>query len=128
MLGKRLKKLRLEAGLTQQELAAKLSMSRSTFAQYEVDHRVPEHLTFIRLANFFNVSLDYLVGRELRPPAAVGDIGHLPPEAHREIEEYIKYIRLGVRLDLLTYCALIGRGGIPGEVPPFVQLKPDCKL
>lgn len=63
MLGKRLTNLRKELKLTQEVIAKKLHMTRSTYAQYEVDRRVPEYATLEKLADFFNVSIDYLVGR-----------------------------------------------------------------
>lgn len=41
-----------------------LHLSRGTYAQYEIDRRVPEYATLEKLADFFEVSIDYLVGRE----------------------------------------------------------------
>lgn len=63
MLGRRLTELRKEKKLTQTEIAEKLHMSRSTYAQYEVDRRVPEYATLEKIADFFDVSIDYVVGR-----------------------------------------------------------------
>lgn len=63
MLGRRLTELRKSMDLTQEEIAKKLHLTRSTYAQYEVDRRVPEYGTLEKLANFFDVSIDYLVGR-----------------------------------------------------------------
>ena len=63
MIGKRLKKLRNEKGISQEELANILKLSRSTYAQYEIDRRIPEYGTLEKLADYYNVSLDYLVGR-----------------------------------------------------------------
>jgi transcriptional regulator with XRE-family HTH domain len=63
MLGQRLTELRKAKKLTQEEIAKKLHMTRSTYAQYEVDRRVPEYATLEKLADFFDVSIDYLVGR-----------------------------------------------------------------
>lgn len=63
MLGERLTALRKEWNLTQESLAEVLHITRSTLAQYEIDRRIPEYLTLERLANFFDVSIDYLVGR-----------------------------------------------------------------
>lgn len=64
LLGERLIELRNRRKLTQQEIANKMHLSRSTYAQYEINRRVPEYLTLEKLADFFEVSIDYLVGRE----------------------------------------------------------------
>jgi len=62
-IGQRLVNLRTKRGLTQEQLAKMLNMSRSTYAQYEVNRRTPDAETLTMLANFFNVTTDYLFGR-----------------------------------------------------------------
>ncbi|MGM0500274.1 MAG: HD domain-containing phosphohydrolase [Bacillota bacterium] len=59
----RIKTLRKEKKITQSKLAKKLNYSRSTIAQYESGTRVPSINFLIETSNFFNVSLDYLLGR-----------------------------------------------------------------
>ncbi len=56
----RLKELREKQRLSQEGLAIKLSLSQSTISAYEIGERVPDLETLIHIANFFNVSLDYL--------------------------------------------------------------------
>ncbi|TGE39801.1 XRE family transcriptional regulator [Desulfosporosinus fructosivorans] len=63
MLGKRLLYLRNKRGLTQEELAKIFCMSRSTYAQYEVDRRKPDYDTLQKIADYFEVSTDFLLGR-----------------------------------------------------------------
>ncbi|WP_242976063.1 helix-turn-helix transcriptional regulator [Desulfosporosinus sp. FKB] len=63
VLGKRLLYLRNKIKLTQEELAKILCMSRSTYAQYEVDRRKPDYDTLQRIADYFKVSTDFLLGR-----------------------------------------------------------------
>ncbi|MFW6267113.1 MAG: HD domain-containing phosphohydrolase [Halanaerobium sp.] len=58
----RLRTLRKEMNLTQNKLAGKLNYSRSTIAQYERGVRTPSNNFLIEVANFFEVSLDYLMG------------------------------------------------------------------
>ncbi len=63
----RLKELRLAAGLNQTEIAAILEMQQNQYSRYERGEReLPMHL-FIRLANHYNVSLDYLAGLTPQP-------------------------------------------------------------
>lgn len=63
MLGKKLLYLRNKRDLTQEELAKIFCMSRSTYAQYEVDRRRPDYDTLQRIADYFEVSTDFLLGR-----------------------------------------------------------------
>lgn len=58
----RLKELREERRLNQEGLALKLNVSQSTISAYEIGERTPDLETLIAIANFFNVSLDYLAG------------------------------------------------------------------
>jgi transcriptional regulator with XRE-family HTH domain len=58
----RLVDLRKAAGLTQSQVAEKLNMSQSRLANYEQGLRKPDHETTMRLAKFFSVSVDYLLG------------------------------------------------------------------
>ena len=61
MIGDRIKQLRLDAKMTQPELAQKLDVTRSAVATYENNSRQPSFQILIRLAHIFNVSTDYLL-------------------------------------------------------------------
>lgn len=63
MLPERLKKLRIEAGLTQKELAKIIQTSQQNIGFYEKGERQPKNDTLTKLADFFNVSIDYLLGK-----------------------------------------------------------------
>jgi transcriptional regulator with XRE-family HTH domain len=60
-IGQRIKKLRKERKLTQEELAAELGVSTNSIARIEVGIRVPSIDMFVDLAAFFGASLDYLI-------------------------------------------------------------------
>ncbi|MES5892931.1 helix-turn-helix domain-containing protein [Bacillus cereus group sp. RP43] len=67
----KLKELRESKGLSQEELAAKLNIPRSSITHYENHNdRLPRKSRLIEIADFFNVSIDYLLSDtnvELRP-------------------------------------------------------------
>lgn len=63
MIGKRIIKLRKEKGETQTETARKIGISRSSLSLYEIGKREPDIEMLNTLADYFNVSLDYLLGR-----------------------------------------------------------------
>ena len=63
MIGNRIRILREEKGLKQEELAKKICVSPSAIGMYERNSREPNNELTIKLANFFNVSTDYLLGK-----------------------------------------------------------------
>ena len=62
-IGNKLKELRISEGLTQQELSMKLGISRVNYTRYETDKVRPDYETLIKLADFYNVSLDEIFDR-----------------------------------------------------------------
>ena len=62
MFGKRIRKLRLEQNLKQTDLAAKLGISTSSVGMYERELRQPDEEILKKIADFFNVSIDYILG------------------------------------------------------------------
>lgn len=63
MIGKLLKELRKEKDVTQKDVADYLGVVRGSYAHYEIERRQPDYDTLIKIANYFNVSVDYLIGR-----------------------------------------------------------------
>lgn len=61
----KLKTLRKQKGITQSKLAEKLGISRSTIAMYETNSSEPDLETLSAIAAFFNVSIDYLLDRNI---------------------------------------------------------------
>ena len=61
--GKRLQNLRKDRGLTQDQLAEKLNITRSRLGMYEQGRRQPDFETQEAIADYFNVNIDYLFGR-----------------------------------------------------------------
>ncbi len=64
-LSQKLKILRTENDMTQEYLAQRLNVARSTIAGYETKNRQPSHEKLSALANIFNVSVDYLLNDSL---------------------------------------------------------------
>lgn len=62
--GKRLKELRLEKGLTQKDLAQNMNVSTATVTRWELEVQEPDYLTLAKLASYFKVTADYLLGLE----------------------------------------------------------------
>lgn len=66
-LASQLKKVRIEKGFTQKQVADGLNIAEQSYQRYEYGKTVPSALVLIALADFFDVSLDYLVGRSDNP-------------------------------------------------------------
>ena len=62
MFSERLKSLRKEKGVTQQELAELLNIAPSTIGMYEQGKRTPDHITLKAISELFNCSIDYILG------------------------------------------------------------------
>lgn len=88
-----LKKLRSNAGLTQNQLAKELGVSTSTLGMYEIGKREPDNTTLLKLASFFKVTTDSLLGNDHEK--ASDNIPNLEAEqlAH-EIKSNPKYLEL----------------------------------
>ena len=72
MLGNRIKALREELGLKQEELASKMSVSPSAIGMYETNKREPNDEIKLKLAKLFDVSTDYLLGKsDIRKPQEI---------------------------------------------------------
>lgn len=67
MFGQRLKELRLSNGYTQATLADKIGVSEKTIGTWERGTREPSMETTVKLADIFDVTLDYLYGRNQTP-------------------------------------------------------------
>lgn len=64
MIGERLKILRNSMGIKQSDLAEELNLSQQTISSYESDQRDPDVFSLQKIADYFAVSTDYLLGRD----------------------------------------------------------------
>ena len=63
----RLKQLRKSMGITQQRLAIDLNINQNSISRYENEEREADYRTLIALADYFKVSIDYLLERTDNP-------------------------------------------------------------
>lgn len=63
-LGKTIKELRLEEGISQRELGNRLNVCNQTVSFWESGQREPDLDTLLKIAKYFNVTADYLLGLE----------------------------------------------------------------
>lgn len=89
-LGEKIKSARLHAGLTQQDLADRLLVSRQAITKWETDAGIPDVANLKALAALFDVSVDYLLagdepvsGSVIRQPINLDDYTKQPPQRDR---------------------------------------------
>ena len=63
VLGVNIRELRNKKGIYQQELADNLNVSKGAVAMWETDKREPDNEMLVKIANYFNTTIDYLLGR-----------------------------------------------------------------
>lgn len=103
VLGKRIKKLREKKNLNQLEFSKILNISNTTLSQYEAGNRTPSDEIKEKVADYFGVSVDYLLGRTEKSISEVEiskndqcysiDVSDLPEEAIKQIEDYIEFVK-----------------------------------
>ena len=97
MFQNRLKELRKEKKLSQEELGEAMNISGRTISYFEAGERTPSPEILNQLADIFNVTIDYLLGRTSSrlndPEQILLLVKDLPEPAINEIKEHIKYIR-----------------------------------
>jgi transcriptional regulator with XRE-family HTH domain len=97
-LGERIAQLRKDKNLTQSRLAQKLSVNRATLSNWEIGRALPDVNMLVVIADFFNVTTDYLLGRGLLKdpvPGGSSEIKYefnLPEEAFKEFDEFKNYL------------------------------------
>ena len=88
--GSRLKKLRLDAGLTQKQLADKLRITKSVVSYYELQERNPSPEVLIQLSYIFKTSTDYLLGLDERKMLDVSGLSDEEVSVVREVVEALR--------------------------------------
>ena len=93
-LGKLLKRIRVDAGITQDDLANELGIKRATLSHYESDRIVPPPSKLKALANYYDISLERLMKKI---PASIEVTDQSPVQQSREdalkIDELIYFYR-----------------------------------
>ncbi len=105
-LSTRLKLLRSEKDVKQKDVAKFLDISSSAYGFYEQDKRTPTPDMVLKLAEYFDVSTDFILGKsdnrketkkEINATTIaahrLGDIEDLPDEAIDQLNDYIEYLK-----------------------------------
>lgn len=88
--GLRLKTLRKQVGLTQQQLATQLGITKSVVSFYELQERSPSPDVLVKLAKIFHVSVDYLLGLDTKETIDVTGLDEMDISALRTIADSLR--------------------------------------
>lgn len=91
MLSIRLKTLRRQHGKTQQDIASSLGITRQGYAKYENNLGEPDNSSLVKLADYFNTSVDYLLGRIEFPQVSTKTEGINTNKAFSNDQELISF-------------------------------------
>lgn len=101
MFAQRLRELRKNKDITQIEFARQFNIATGTIGMWETGKRQPDYDTLLSIAKYFDVSVDYLLGKEDSPTldeqldgvdfALYGEIHDLTEEEKRDILSYVQF-------------------------------------
>lgn len=101
----RLKEFRKSLKMTQQDFAESLGLERVTYVRYENESRTIPHEVLLKIAERYNVTVDYLLGRDDSTPptldeqlsgisfALYGEIHDLTDDEKQDILDYVRFKR-----------------------------------
>lgn len=102
----RIKELRLQRGIMQKDLSEFLNVAQNTVSYWEKGTYQPDNEMLARIADFFGVTIDYLVGRTSSPELSVldselsevdfalyGEVKDLTDEEKEKILEFVKFTK-----------------------------------
>lgn len=110
MFKKRLVKLRTDKGLSQYDLARELGLSRGQISNYELGTRHPDYETLAKIAAYFEVSTDYLLGNDTAHQHINDDVAlEYLDELHKrpEMKTLFKVSRKATKEDIETTITII---------------------
>ena len=110
--------LRKNKGLTQEEAANIFEVKLSTYQKYERDAISPPYDTLIKIADFYDVTTDYLLGRE-PAPNPFADLGLSAASEQEMLAQYMSFPE-EVRAILMDAIVKLAESVKPEESPPDI--------
>ena len=96
MMTERLRQLRKAAKLTQSQVAERLSIRQNTYSEYETGNSHPPVETLAKLADMYDVTVDYMIGRtsDTKPPDYKDLTAGLTDKEADELCQYAQWIQV----------------------------------
>ncbi len=106
--GERLYEMRRKSGLSQEQLAEKLEVSRQSISKWESDKAYPEMTRLLFMSDYFGVSLDYLMrGEETPSPEQTPDEHYQPEQVSRVLQSFLSNLSASQKQKLTLLYVLV---------------------
>lgn len=105
-----IKRLRNEAGISQKQMASVVNLSQQAVAKWESGVAEPDTRALRVLADYFGVSVDYILGRQQEKKLAQNDAGALPDD-ERRLLSFFENLNPEGKEKLLDYADDLVRSG-----------------
>lgn len=99
----RLKELRKARKIRQTEVAEVLSCSQGVYSRYESGEREPPFDILVRLADFYGVTVDYLMGRDVASPTPIHEQQSTPADREAEAKRILEGLNEKQYQEALTF-------------------------
>ncbi|MBC3795897.1 helix-turn-helix domain-containing protein [Acetobacterium paludosum] len=118
--GTRLKRLRINRDMTQQDFAEHFDLNKSSISKYEKDKNLPENQLLVEIADYFDVSVDYLLCRTDNP-TSLNDAKLKSEGSLNSTEQLTKPMEMKDLLGLFGYAMVSAEG--KKEILDFINFK-----
>lgn len=118
--GTRLKRLRINRDMTQQDFAEHFDLNKSSISKYEKDKNLPENQLLVEIADYFDVSVDYLLCRTDNP-TSLNDAKLKSEGSLNSVEQLAKPMEMKDLLGLFGYAMTSEEG--KKEILDFINFK-----
>lgn len=118
MIGTKLKELRTKKGVTISQLCDELQMNQNTYAKYERNERDVSTETLSKLADFYGVTTDYLLGRE-PAPNPFADLGLNEASEQEMLKQYMSF-EPEIRAMIMDVLIKLADSAKPEDSPPEI--------
>ena len=110
--GEKLQKLRKAQGLSQEELAARLSVTRQTISKWELDQSTPELGLLAQISDIFSVTTDYLIKTEAGDASAGEETpgGAVQQEPQARLTPFIVLLCVGILCMVMIWAPFLSAG------------------
>lgn len=109
MFGDILKELRMDAELTQEELAQKFNITATAISKYETGDREPTLDFLVKISDYFDVSVDYMLGKTKvsTPVHILHSFNKYPSDAIKKLSEILMHFKHDSKYIDFVYSVLI---------------------
>ena len=116
MLGEKIQRLRKEKGMSQEQLAAQLTISRQAISKWELGETMPDTENIVQLSKLFDVSTDYLLNDEIdinmvhvQEPTSpqYSESGIISPVKKNRVVSFIKYALIVLAIYMMFFALAI---------------------